>query len=147
MNGYNVGTLNNSGEVSEKAGNLTLTGNSTLSLTPGDSTQYAIFSGFTPGSSTLVINGWTGSPDASLITGGQLLFPVSGWDSAKLSSIIFGDFNGVSNTPAGTEVFGLDPNFYTIVPAAVPEPTTVYTGAALLGVAIVNGVWRKRRSH
>ena len=147
MNGYSVGTLNNSGAVSERAGTLTLTGNSTLSFTSGDATQYAIFSGFNPGASTLVINGWTGSSDGSLITGGQLLFPVSGWDSAKLSSIVFGDFNGVSNTPAGAEVFGSDPNFYTIVPAAVPEPTTVYTGAVLLGLAVVNSVWRKGRHH
>lgn len=134
----NGGTFNTGG-FSETAGSLTLSLSSTIDFGGGASIltfASADTANWTGGAILSIIN-WSGTP----VTGGgtdRLVFSASTLSQSQLDNIHFFSDSGVTQIGTGTSFLG-SPSF-EIVP--VPEPSTVFAGLGLLGLA----AWRERRN-
>jgi hypothetical protein len=93
-------------------GSLALTGNSLINFTGATGTLS--FADFTPGSSNLTIDNWTGTVNTiGDATTDRLIFATD--PTASLSQFIFTGYDGAV-------VFNLGNGFYEVTPLAVPVP-------------------------
>jgi autotransporter-associated beta strand protein len=97
------------------------------------------FASFTPGSFTLTINNWTGTP-GGVGSGSTDRLIFNSDQSANLSSFAFTGF-------AGAMEFDLGNGYYEITPlTAVPEPSTYFAAGLALALVVFQQARRFRRT-
>lgn len=132
---FSAGNFSEGTDSTPGLGALTLTASSLIDFGSGAGAVLTL-AGFTPGSFTLTISNWTGTP-ATIGNGttDRLIFTSD--QSANLGSFVFTGYG------PGAMEFDLGGGYYEITPITpVPEPST-YFGAALALAAI--GFLQRRR--
>ena len=116
----------------ERLGTLTLTGNSTIQFTLGDSVQDLFFDDYDRTGGLLTISNWQGFGGGSG-TGGGLFFSTSAnFTASELAQISFTGFS------QGAQLLAFNGNFNELTP--VPEPSAVMSAVGMLGLI----GWRER---
>jgi hypothetical protein len=130
---FRASTAKNGALTKTGPGTITLRASSTLSL-GADNNQFLIFNDYDHTGGLLTINDWDGAI-YSAGTGGRILFHASSasFSSDELNNIQFSGFS------AGATLIACNGSFNELVP--VPEPSSVFVGLALFGLA----GWRERR--